>query len=65
VEPTCSCGYDRSHAKVEKNPSYGPFGWALLMLGATPVPRHVEYKCKKCGESLGTSDDPEEIRRVT
>ena len=64
-EPTCSCGHDRSHPKVEASPSYGAFGWTLLIFGATPIPRWVEYRCKKCGESLGISEDPEDIRHVT
>lgn len=33
------------------------------MLGVTPLPDRIEFRCRKCGKSLGVSRDPALLRK--
>lgn len=56
-ERTCRCGYAIGHPQVSPEPRYGFGGWLLLLLGATPKPRHAIFKCHRCGTVLGYTRD--------
>lgn len=64
-ERRCPCGHTRQHAKVEASPKYKWTGWVLLMMGSTPTPASVLFRCTVCGRSLGASTDPAVLRRHT
>ena len=63
AERRCDCGFTRDHPKVEANPKYKWHGWVLLMMGSTPTPERVLFRCTVCGRSLGSSTDPAVLRR--
>lgn len=61
---TCKCGHTKSHDAVVEEPEYTLWGWILLsMLGITPKPDHVAYRCQICRMTLGTTRDPEILAR--
>jgi hypothetical protein len=33
------------------------------MLGVTPLPDRIEFRCRRCGKSLGVSRDPALLRK--
>jgi hypothetical protein len=41
---------------------YGMWGWLLIIVGATPTPVRIRFRCRECDQVITTSDDPE-IRR--
>lgn len=61
---TCRCGHDLSHPLVTPEPSYNLIGWLLLGLGATPRPVRVEYRCSRCGVSLGTTASQDVLKKM-
>lgn len=63
VLSTCSCGYTPDHPFVEARGDYGFLGWFALLNGASATPKRLTYRCRRCGESLGTTRDPEALRK--
>ncbi|MBT9556574.1 MAG: hypothetical protein IV100_11130 [Myxococcales bacterium] len=63
AERRCDCGFTRDHPKVEASPKYKWHGWVLLMMGSTPTPERVLFRCTVCRRSLGASTDPAVLRR--
>jgi hypothetical protein len=62
-ERKCPCGHTRSHPAVAQDAEYTLWGWIQLsMLGVTPLPDRIEFRCRKCGKSLGVSRDPALLR---
>ena len=62
-ERKCLCGYTRGHPHVQQEPEYTLWGWIQLsMLGVTPLPERIEFRCRRCGKSLGVSRDPALLR---
>lgn len=60
----CKCGYAKGHPAIEEEPEYTLWGWILLsMFGITPKPDHVVYRCTLCHKSVGTTRDPEVLKR--
>lgn len=64
MEKVCPCGYDRFAPLVYQNPVYGVLGWLALILGATPKPKRVEYRCSRCQYFFGYTIDPEILKKV-
>ncbi len=63
-QKTCRCGYTKSHDHVVEEPEYTLWGWIQLsMLGITPKPDHVVYRCQMCRQSLGVTRDPKVLAR--
>lgn len=63
-ERKCPCGHNRSHPAVAQDAEYTLWGWIQLsMLGVTPLPDRIEFRCRKCGKSLGVSRDPALLRK--
>ena len=63
-ERKCHCGHTRSHPEVAQDPEYTLWGWIQLsMLGITPLPERIVFRCRRCQKSLGSSRDPELLRR--
>jgi len=61
---TCPCGHTRTHPEVAQDAEYTLWGWIQLsMLGITPLPDRIEFRCRRCGKSLGVSRDPALLRR--
>lgn len=54
----CRCGHDRDHKRIEAERSYGPMGWVQLLIGVTPDPTHVKFRCGKCGQVVEETSDP-------
>lgn len=63
-EVRCHCGHGRWHPRVSHEFKYNALGWFLLMMGATPEPVSMEWTCKVCGESLGTSKRMADFNRA-
>jgi hypothetical protein len=60
----CPCGHTRSHPEVAQDAEYTLWGWIQLsMLGITPLPDRIEFRCRRCGKSLGVSRDPSLLRK--
>lgn len=63
-ERKCPCGHTRSHPEVAQDAEYTLWGWIQLsMLGVTPLPDRIEFRCRRCGKSLGVSRDPALLRK--
>lgn len=60
----CACGYTVDAPMVQQEPVYGFWGWVLLILGATPTPKRVLYRCTRCGHVFGSTTDPAILRRI-
>lgn len=60
----CLCGHDRAHPEVAQDPEYTLWGWIQLsMLGITPLPERIVFRCRRCQKSLGVSRDPALLRK--
>jgi len=63
-ERKCPCGHTRNHPEVAQDAEYTLWGWIQLsMLGVTPLPDRIEFRCRRCGKSLGVSRDPALLRK--
>ena len=60
---TCSCGHDRNHTLVRKKGEYSFWGWLALGMGATVVPRKLNFFCQKCGELIESTTDPDILNK--
>jgi hypothetical protein len=58
LQARCSCGYRRSHHFVSEEAEYTVIGWVLLIVGVTPQPRRVVYRCRRCDFIFGETTDP-------
>jgi hypothetical protein len=58
----CPCGYTLTHPMVETNEHYSVPGWLLLVMGGTPRPVRVDYRCTRCAVMLGTTTDRAVLR---
>lgn len=60
----CACGHDRNHSEVQQEPEYTFIGWLMLsMLGMTPVPDRIAFRCIRCRQTLGFSRDPKLLHK--
>jgi len=60
----CPCGHTRLHPEVQQEPEYTLWGWIQLsMLGITPLPDRIVFRCMRCKKSLGVSRDPALLRK--
>ena len=57
--PCCPCGHDTEHAWVIEHACYSPFGWFLILIGISSLPKAVETKCGKCGFVFSKTSDPD------
>ena len=58
-ERKCPCGHTRGHPEVAQDAEYTLWGWIQLsMLGITPRPDRIVFRCRRCQKSLGVSRDP-------
>lgn len=53
----CSCGYRRTHYFVGGEAEYTVMGWALLIIGVTPQPTRVIFRCRRCDFVFGETTD--------
>lgn len=54
----CDCGYRRNHHFVSQVAEYTLVGWVLLMIGVTPHPTRVVFRCRRCDFVFGETIDP-------
>lgn len=54
----CDCGYRRDHHFVGEEAEYTAIGWALLIIGITPHPIRVVFRCRRCDFVFGETVDP-------
>lgn len=60
----CACGHDRNHPEVQQEPEYTFIGWLMLsMLGMTPVPDRIAFRCIRCRQTIGFSRDPKLLHK--
>ena len=49
---------------MQQEPEYTLWGWIQLsMLGITPLPDRIVFRCITCKKSLGVSRDPALLRK--
>lgn len=60
--PTCRCGHGLDHHTIVARPSYGVWGWFLLLMGATGTPKKITYRCLVCKQVVHTTRDPRVLR---
>lgn len=61
---TCACGHDRTHTMVSPNPKYSFVGWVAILTGISWEPQHIDFTCRRCGQTFDRMTDPAEIKRV-
>jgi len=54
----CRCGHTKDHKKVSPESIHGVFGYLRLMIGGTPVPRMIRFRCRDCDQVIEESTDP-------
>lgn len=59
----CACGHDRTHPSVTPESRYGPFAMFWLLMGATATPKEVRFRCRRCGQVVETSRQPDVLRQ--
>jgi hypothetical protein len=63
-ERKCACGHTRGHPEVAQDAEYTLWGWIQLsMLGITPLPERIVFRCRRCARSLGVTRDPALLRK--
>lgn len=63
-ERRCHCGHRRGDPEIQEEPEFTTWGWLMLsMLGMTPRPHHIVFRCMYCRAELGTSRDPKLLAR--
>lgn len=56
---TCHCGHHWDDPAIQEEPEYTTWGWICLsMLGMTPRPDYIAFRCLYCRQELGRSRDP-------
>ncbi len=58
---TCTCGHDRDDPMVSPEPEYGVLGYVRLMIGGTPTPHRVRFRCRACNQVFDETTDPAEL----
>lgn len=53
----CVCGYRRGHHFVSEEAEYTIMGWVLLIIGVTPQPIRVIFRCRRCDFVFGETRD--------
>lgn len=49
---------------MAQDAEYTLWGWIQLsMLGITPLPDRIVFRCRRCSKSLGVSRDPALLRK--
>jgi hypothetical protein len=62
---TCRCGHGRDHKMVTAESEHGALGYLRLIIGGTPVPRKVKFRCRQCGQLFDESVDYDVRRQYT
>ncbi len=58
-EANVLCGHTRNHPEVQQEPEYTLWGWIMLsMLGMTPSPERVVFRCIRCKQSSASRAIP-------
>lgn len=65
VTEDCGCLRTPTDDRVLQEPVYGFFANLTLLFGVTASPRRIDYRCLACGKLIGSSSDPEALRRNT
>ena len=60
---TCGCGHAFDHHMVTAEGEYGVLGWLLMIIGATPTPVRIKYRCRRCDQVFLVTEDPA-VRRA-
>lgn len=60
---TCSCGHDIDHYMVTAKPTFRKRAWFALFMGVRATPIMITYRCRKCGEVIARTRDPEILKR--
>ena len=60
-EATCSCGHPKDDPWVSPFPRYSFPRMILLVLGMPQTPAAIEYRCRKCGEVVARTTDPQAL----
>ena len=60
----CHCGHTRDHPEIQQDPEYTLWGWIQLsMIGITPLPERIVFRCIRCKKSVGVTRDPDLLRK--
>ncbi len=63
-KPTCSCGHDRDHYMVSRDPEYTVSGsiWVAIF-GVSTRPIRLKFRCRRCGEVFEETTDKAMLAR--
>ncbi|RMF86387.1 MAG: hypothetical protein D6736_15225 [Nitrospinota bacterium] len=61
----CRCGYDINHPWVVPKAKDSVWGWMLLLLGASVLPKAVAMQCDRCGKIFDWIDDLDTRRKYS
>lgn len=56
---TCKCGHGRKHKRVSVDAEHSVLGYVRLIIGGTPVPKRVKFRCLECGQVFDESAERE------
>src|SRR5690606_9585985 len=62
ARPTCSCGHDRDHPRVDAERHYSLRGGLTFATGTTGTPSRIVFRCRDCGEVVEDTRDPAVMR---
>ena len=59
MKPTrvCRCGHGVDHPRVSVETEHGVLGSFRLIMGGTPVPKKIRWRCRVCNQLLGESEE--------
>lgn len=59
----CRCGFGVNDFWVRPECRYSVFGSIMYIVGATPRPTRVAFRCAQCNEVIGEIDDPDVLEQ--
>jgi hypothetical protein len=59
---SCKCGHKMDDPWIVPNSKYTFFGWLMVSIGISHPPVKVIFQCEKCGESVKTITDKNELK---
>ena len=62
---TCRCGHGRDHKMVTVETEHGVLGMIRLIIGGTPTPRKVRFRCSTCNQVFDESTERAVCERHT
>ncbi|RPI18695.1 MAG: hypothetical protein EHM58_04305 [Ignavibacteriae bacterium] len=59
----CSCGHTIDDPMIVAKTKYSKWGWFLLSMAFSAMPKEVVFQCQQCGDIIDTSTDPDVLEK--